>query len=59
MKRSTWILIGVAGIAGVILYRKWRDLKRAQAHPIAIAPDSSVLKTIQVNPALVSDAIVM
>jgi len=56
MKRSTWIVLGVATVAGILLYRKWRDMQRAQAHPIAIAPDSSVLKTIQVNPNLVSDA---
>lgn len=56
---TVWIGISVAGVIAYLLYQKYRDLQRAQAHPIVIPSDSSLLQKVSVNPNLVSDAVII
>lgn len=44
------------GVAGFIVYKRWKDSQRAAAHPIAILPDSRLLKPVAVDASLVTDA---
>jgi hypothetical protein len=61
MSKQTAMILGAlaVGVAGWFVYRRWKDAQRAAAHPIAILPDSKLLKPVAVNPALVTDAVVI
>ena len=60
MKRSTFFLLaGVGVVAGYFLWRRYQDQQRAAAHPITIAPEATLIKPLPVNPALVSDAVIV
>lgn len=57
MTRTTQImLVAGIGVVGYLLYQRYRDWQRAQAHPIVLPSDASLIRPVPVDVSLVSDA---
>lgn len=57
MKKSHGVLLlsVAAAVAGILVYRKYRAAKLAQAHPLLLPSDASLLKPLPVDVSLVTD----